>query len=480
MKKNFKYLLCALYITMLSPIMVEAAGIELKDEKINKNTVSYNIVYDPTNATETSVKIEINKANDGLTYEFGSVSNGLVGNCNNQSDSCTINVQEITVSTTLTTLTITNNSSDNKDVIPSIMGTYTATAKAVSLKGISTTTTTTTTQRALNTDNNLSGLTISVGALDQTFSKDIKEYSVTGIKDTVNSVTITPTCAAEGCTWIMSCPLGECSVTNPTERGRIALQTGANKVSIVVTSEDKKSNKTYILNIYRGEVVASSAYLSGLEIADATLSPNFDSMTNDYTLTVGLDVEKLDIITTTEDPSAKVLIKGNEDLKEGENTITITVTSSDGESKQVYTLIVTKEDIEEEPIEEEKENIPTSKVEKKKNNTWLIIILSILGLALIVVAFLIIFKRKKKKNKNDKNDKNNKGTKINNDDTEVLEKALEDDLMNTNEIEKENTANLHILNETRKQLHEEPKQDIDEALDDLMKTKRLELGDLDF
>ena len=106
--------------------------------------------------------------------------------------------------------------------------------------------------------------------------------------------------------------------------------------------------------------------------------------------------------------------------------------------------------------------------------------MSVIGLALIIVAFLIIFKRKKGKNKNNKNDKNNKGTKIINDDTEVLEKALEDDLMDTNEIAKENTANLNILNETKRQLNNEPKQDIDEALDDLMKTKRLELGDLDF
>ena len=29
-------------------------------------------------------------------------------------------------------------------------------------------------------------------------------------------------------------------------------------------------------------------------------------------------------------------------------------------------------------------------------------------------------------------------------------------------------------------LDNEPKQDVDEALDDLMKTKQLELGDLDF
>lgn len=477
MKKNFKYLLCALSFTMLTPLITDAASLSFEGSP-NNNVATYEIKYTPDSNPFDTVNIELEKTNDDLTYnltsEYGTCENLK---CNN------LITKQITTEATIATLTVQNTTNDNQKTAITISGNangtvITSATKEFTLKSVATTTTT---QRVLNTDNSLSELTVSVGALDQTFSKDTKEYSVTGIKDTVNSVTVTPTCAADGCTWIMSCPLGECSVTNPTERGRIALQTGANKVSVVVTSEDKKSNTTYILNIYRGEVVSSSAYLSGLEITDATLSPNFDSMTNDYTLTVGLDIEKLDIITTTEDPSAKVVIKGNEDLKEGENTITITVTSSDGESKQVYTLIVTKEELKEDTLEEEKENITTSKVEKKKNNTWLIVLLSIVGLALIVVAFLIIFKtKKKKKNKNDKNDKNNKGTKIISDDTEVLEKALEDELMNTSEIEKENTANLHILNETKRQLNSEPKQDIDEALDDLMKTKKLELGDLDF
>lgn len=477
MKKNLKYLLFALSFTMLSPTITKAASLSFNGAP-NNNTATYEIKYTPDATPLDTLNIELDKTNDDLTYTLTS----NYGTCENLKCNNLITIQ-ITGEATIATLTIQNSTSDSQKTTITINGnsngvSLTNATKEFTLKPVSTTTTTTT-QRVLNTDNNLSGLSISIGTLDQTFNKDIKEYNVTGIKDTINSLTITPTCAQEGCTWIMSCPLGECSVTNPTEKGRIALQTGANKVSIVVTSEDKKSNKTYILNIYRGEVAASSAYLSGLEIKDATLSPAFDSMVNDYTLTVGLDIEKLDIITTTEDPNATVVIKGNENLIEGENTITITVTSSDGESKQVYTLIVTKENLEEELIEEEQEEINTSKVEKKKNNTWLIILLSILGVGLIVVAFLIIFK-KKKNNKNNKNDKNNKGTSIKTDDTEVLEKALEDDLMNTNEIEKQNTANLHILTETRKQLHEEPKQDIDEALDDLMKTKRLELGDLDF
>lgn len=474
MKKKFKYLLFCISLIVMSPLITEAATLSFEGSP-NNSTATYEIKYNPEGTKYDSISIKLDKTNDDLTYNLNSTlvtcdklecNNIVTGVYDSEVTIATLTVQNTTGDSQKTTLTLSGSSTN---------GTITSATKEFTLKAVPTTTTT---QRVLNTDNGLSELSISVGALDTTFNKETTEYTVTGIKDTVNSITITPTCAAEGCSWSMSCPLGECSVTNPTSNGRVSLQTGANKVSIVVTSEDKKSNKTYILNIYRGEVVSSSAYLSGLDITDATLSPAFDSMINDYTLSVGLDVEKLEIITTTEDPSATVVIKGNENLSEGENTITITVTSSDGESKQVYTLIVTKEELEEETNKEEKEELNTSKVEKKKNNTWLIILLSALGLGLIVVAFLIIFK-KKKKNK-DKNDKNNKGTPMKSDDTEVLEKALEDDLMNTSEIEKENTANLHILNETRKQLDDETKQDIDEALDDLMKTKRLELGDLDF
>ena len=62
---------------------------------------------------------------------------------------------------------------------------------------------------------------------------------------------------------------------------------------------------------------------------------------------------------------------------------------------------------------------------------------------------------------------------------EINEDDLIDD-MEESDIKKENTDSLRILEETKRQMKEEPKQDVDEALDDLMKTKKLELGDLDF
>jgi len=439
------------------PGMVDAAGIKLEKKETTKNSVTYDVLYDKTGETQESINIKINNPNDGLIYSM-KISDGIINQSNGENN-YVINVKEMEGTTTVASITITNNLTETKEVILSVNGTYSATTDPIKIN--SATTTTTTTQKVLNKEATLSGVTVSTGTFDQAFSKDIMEYSITGIKDTVNSINITPTCD-NGCSWSITCPTGGCSVSNTR---KVTLQNGANKVAINVVIEDESANKTYILNIYRGEVVTSSAYLEELKIKDGKLSPNFDPMVNDYSIEVGIDVEKLEIITTTEDPNAEVVIKGNEKLVEGENTITITVTSSDGESKQVYNILVNKIAEEEEEVEKD-EKVPTTKVEKKENNTLLIIVLSLLGLGLIIVVFLIIFKKKKKKNKNDKNDKNNKPSgKV-----EEVKSNIED----------ENTETLNILKETKDMFKEEPKDDIDEALDDLMKTKRLELGDLDF
>lgn len=465
MKNIFKYFVLILGIGFMLPGMVDAANVTLDGSKKN-NTAEYNLIYNSTEALDKSVKLEITKTNDDLGYDLVLLKDvGIIGIESCSGLTCTqLNFKNVPNGTVIGTINIINSLETDKEteIIVKLDGVESA-KKAFTLSKLvkTTQTTTTTTQKVLNKEATLSGVTVSTGTFDQAFSKDIMEYSITGIKDTVNSINITPTCD-NGCSWSITCPTGGCSVSNTR---KVTLQNGANKVAINVASEDGEANKTYILNVYRGEVVTSSAYLEELKIKDGKLSPNFDPMVNDYSIEVGIDVEKLEIITTTEDPNAEVVIKGNEKLVEGENTITITVTSSDGESKQVYNILVNKIAEEEEEVEKD-EKVPTTKVEKKENNTLLIIVLSLLGLGLIIVVFLIIFKKKKKKNKNDKNDKNNKPSgKV-----EEVKSNIED----------ENTETLNILKETKDMFKEEPKDDIDEALDDLMKTKRLELGDLDF
>ena len=456
MKKYFKYLFITILFITIFPIITNAASYTLEKKEINNNVAIYDIVYDPLEEPAKEINLDLTKTNNDLNYVVEKNENGgIAGSCD--SFPCHISLDLVTTKTVLATLTIKNTTNEAQTTIIALSGDASSEPQTIALKAMETTTstTTTTTQKIYSKDTTLSNIQISVGVMDQTFNKDI---------------TITPDCD-NNCWWVVTCPLGECSVSNSR---KVSLQTGANKVSINVTSEDGQNSKAYILNVYRGEIETSSAYLSDIKIKDAELSPSFDTMTNDYTTTIGMDVNKLEIDTIAEDPEAKIEIKGNDNLVEGENTITITVTSSDNENKQVYSIIVTKEEKEEETIEENEENteekkdVNVSKVEKKKNNLWLIIVLGLLAVGAITTTAILLF-RKKKNKKNNKNDKNNKGG---------GSKVEDIPLIKENKIEQENTESLNILNETRRQMNEEPKQSIDEALDDLMQTKRLELGDL--
>lgn len=69
------------------------------------------------------------------------------------------------------------------------------------------------------------------------------------------------------------------------------------------------------------------------------MEPEFDKDTTEYYLTVDLNTEKIDIETYTDSEKAKVAIYGNENLKEGKNTIEIVVTAEAGNQKTYYIYV---------------------------------------------------------------------------------------------------------------------------------------------
>ena len=92
------------------------------------------------------------------------------------------------------------------------------------------------------------------------------------------------------------------------------------------------------------EEKSSNAMLSALTLDVEGLSPEFNKETDNYTLQVGEEIEKIDVTATPEDEKAIVTVEGNETLQVGENKITVTVTAEDGTAK-VYTIIVNKGNI---------------------------------------------------------------------------------------------------------------------------------------
>ena len=115
----------------------------------------------------------------------------------------------------------------------------------------------------------------------------------------------------------------------------IVLTTGS---SIEDSNDETGANTSFTLTVAPAK--SSNNNLKELTIDGYSIS--FNKNTKSYNIRVGKDVKSLSIKALAEDENAKVYIRGNTNLKEGKNTITITVTAENG-SKNVYYVYVTKE-----------------------------------------------------------------------------------------------------------------------------------------
>ena len=94
------------------------------------------------------------------------------------------------------------------------------------------------------------------------------------------------------------------------------------------------------LNTIAGE--NNNSLLKVMRLDKEGLIPEFSPDIKDYYFIVDLDTNNLEVTAIPEATNANVQISGNQDLKEGLNTILIEVTSRDNTSKSIYTINVTK------------------------------------------------------------------------------------------------------------------------------------------
>lgn len=369
-------------------------------------------------------------------------------------------------------------------------------------------------ERVKSHDATLKTLKPSQGTMTPAFSPNTYEYTVYNIADTINSVNLNFECNASQC---------DPQIVGASGR-QVRLQQGENRVEVVVGSEagDEADTKTYVLNIIRGESGYNSAKLASLSFGDYTLTPVFKSDVTEYSLTVPNNVTSVVNVLKFEkaDSKAKETLNGFDNFIVGENKATITIDNVNGDETVTYTINITRmsdTDIEVlkyknneitfrdsdgiqvtlneddfkkqyadewEKIEnntykfDEDGNIvvegteePEKKVKKKKNNTWVIVVIIVVGLIIIGVSGFFIFK-KKKPNDKDKND-DNKGT------TEGEEKESDEETKekkDDNEIDETNVEEEIIKEQKDK---ENNTMDIDEALVDLMSTRKYEFKDED-
>ncbi len=292
----------------------------------------------------------------------------------------------------------------------------------------------TTTTRALNTSAKVTSISFKNGTMKPAFSNSVKEYKLY-TKDTIRQVTINYNTEQTGVNLKSECTLG-CSVSESSDNIIQTVQ-GKNEVTFTFTSEDGKSSESYKFVIYRGETTDGSNKLSSLTVKDFNINETFSEDALDYTLSVPFEQESLEIDAVAADPEATVKIKGNDELKVGENIITITVIPTDDENDiNIYNITVLREEfVPEQPTTSAIANV----VKKGNDNILTIVIIVVVGLLLIGLAayFIFFYKGKDKKSEEIIEDKNDdEDNKVNIEDTFVnntIEEAL-DDLMKTKDV----------------------------------------------
>lgn len=137
--------------------------------------------------------------------------------------------------------------------------------------------------------------------------------------------------------------------------GNKNLKIGKNMINIEVTSKDKTNVKNYKINITKtNNISKTNTNLETLAIENYELIPEFNNNTTNYNLEVAKDTNNLNILAIPSEMDAKVDVAGNEDLKEGNNKIIITVTAIDKITVKKYNINVYKRNESEE--KEYKEN----------------------------------------------------------------------------------------------------------------------------
>lgn len=201
--------------------------------------------------------------------------------------------------------------------------------------------------------------------------------------------------------------------------GTQKLNVGKNTLNVVVTAEDG-TQKTYTINVTREEGNSESdnknetnstatentttesvseeknSDLKSLNIKGYTLNPTFSPDVYEYKVDVSGDVSSLDIETEGANHSVNVDIVGNENLTDGENTITILVYNEETKQNSTYQITVNKTSADVDGL-----NSTLSEAEKKAQKIRYII-LGVVALIIIGIIVFIIVRRRYKKEDDEK------------------------------------------------------------------------------
>lgn len=138
--------------------------------------------------------------------------------------------------------------------------------------------------------------------------------------------------------------------------------------------------------------------LDELKIENYELTPEFSKDIYEYKVKIDEDIEKLNMEPISNDKDITIEVKGNDNLKIGDNLITITL-KKDGVEEKVYNITVTKkENVKEETVTKINQDLLNQEIEQINRNLkirqWtirgIIIFVTILIIIIIILRYITV------------------------------------------------------------------------------------------
>ena len=159
-------------------------------------------------------------------------------------------------------------------------------------------------------------------------------------------------------------------------------------------TETKKTDTTKVVDTpKKEEIYINSITIEGIkengEKIEVELSPEFQKDVYEYTCKVSSDIKTINVLKDAGDYTSNILVNGLEELKEGENEITLQLSVEDQEAK-IYTIKVIK-DKKEEVVDTEKTIGAIANVNKEvKKDGELYVCIPLWSFILYTIAILSI------------------------------------------------------------------------------------------
>lgn len=200
---------------------------------------------------------------------------------------------------------------------------------------------TTESQNVSNDNANLEIMRLNQEGITPNFDPNIQEYYLV-LDENIDHIDVTA--------------IPENIQSKVTITGNKNLKNGKNVINIEVTSKDKTTVKNYKINVTKtNNISKTNTNLETLAIENYELNPEFNNNTTNYNVEISKDTNTLNILAIPSDMDAKVEVAGNENLKQGDNKVIITVYAEDNITVKKYNINVYKRNEDEETKYKENE-----------------------------------------------------------------------------------------------------------------------------